>query len=424
MVTLGGLARALACAGALAIALVLPADRSTHGQELMRIAAVVNDEIVSIYDLGARIAIVIASSNLPDSPELRRQVAPQVLRSLVDERLQAQEAARLDVSVGDDEMGAAIRTLEERNNLPPGGLGNFIRSKRLDQSAVMEQIQAELLWSKIVTRRLAATVSVGEDEIDDALSRLEANRGLPEYRIAEIFLAVETPDVEREVAQTARGLVQQIRGGARFPAIARQFSQSATAAVGGDIGWVIQGQLPPELDSVIQSLERGNVSDPIRAFDGFYILWLVDRRTVLTADPLTTRVRLAQLVVEAGDTAGEDLSAFAARIGSGVRGCEALLAQAATLGSTLSGELGEVAMKDLPEPIRDAIGTLPVGQASAPLPFDQHVRLLMVCGRDEAETRLPDRDAVRNGIAGRRLEMLARRYLRDLRRAAFVEYRI
>ena len=59
--------------------LVLPLPPSARGQEIMRIAAVVNDDVISIYDLAARVSIVVASSKLRDSPDVRRQIAPQVL---------------------------------------------------------------------------------------------------------------------------------------------------------------------------------------------------------------------------------------------------------------------------------------------------------------------------------------------------------
>ena len=93
---------------AVALGLLAPPPHQARGQEIMRIAAVVNDDVVSIYDLAARIDIVVASSNLTDAPELRRQIAPQVLRRLVDEHLQIQEANRLDIAVGDKEIQFAI----------------------------------------------------------------------------------------------------------------------------------------------------------------------------------------------------------------------------------------------------------------------------------------------------------------------------
>ena len=404
-------------------AIVGPVERAS-GQEIIRIAAVVDDEVISVYDLAARIDIAIVASRLRDSPELRRQLAPQILRSLVDERLQVQEARRLGVTVDDEELASALRLVEERNGVPPGGLADFLAARGLDGSAVSDRVRAEILWSKLVGRRLSASISVGEDEIDEVVTRLEDNRGRPEYRVAEIFLAIESADRERAIRATAKRLHDQLADGASFGQIARQFSQSATAAVGGDIGWVVEGQLPSEIDAVLTSMEPQSISRPIRAFDGYYIISLIDRRTVLSADPLDDRVHLAQLVIAPdrieASRARDDLE----RLQDETDGCDALLARASQIGSDQSGDLGRVTMRDLPSDIRSVVGALPVGRASAPLPHEGGVRFLMVCERDGAGTARPDRDAIRRDIAGRRLEMLARRYLRDLRRAAFVDIRL
>jgi peptidyl-prolyl cis-trans isomerase SurA len=408
---------------ALIPALAGTGDRAS-GQELMRIAAVVNDEVISIYDLAARIDIAIVASRLRDSQELRRQVAPQVLRSLVDERLQVQEAKRLEVAVDQAELANALRLLEERNRIPTGGLEEFFQKQGLDGAVVLDQVRAEILWSKVVRRRLSASISVGEDEIDEAISRLESNRGRPEYRVSEIFLAVASADEEREVSETADRLYEQLAEGARFGQIARQFSQSATAAVGGDIGWVVGGQLPSELDVVLSQLAPKTVSRPIRAFDGYYIIALRDRRIVLSSDPLEATVKLVQLVVAPDKMEAVVSSGALDQLQSEVRGCEALLARAGEIGSELSGDLGEVAMRDLPADLGEVIAGLEVGRASAPISYEGGARVLMVCAREGGESAVPEREDIRRNIAGRRLEMLARRYLRDLRRAAFVDVRI
>ena len=300
-----------------------PSDRA-GAQETAGIAAVVNNEAISVSDLVARIDIAIAASRLRVSEELRRRLAPQVLRSLIDERLKVQEAERLGVTVSAAEMANARRNVEQRNGIAAGALEGFLSSQGLDVAAVMDQLRAEILWSKLVRGRLGAAVSVGEGEIDEALAQLEANRGRPEYRVAEIFLAVESSEREGEVRAAATSLYEQLAAGANFAQIASQFSQSATAAVGGDVGWVLEGDLPREIEAVLVQLQPGSVAAPVRSFDGYTIVMLLDRRTVLSGAP------------DAG----------------------------------------------------------------------------------------PDREAIRQEIGQRRLEMLARRYVRDLHRSAFINVRI
>src|SRR5438067_9829070 len=96
------------------------------------IAAVVNDDLISFYDLAARARMVLISSNIPDTPENRQRIAPQVLRSLIDEKLQLQEAKRQNVTVTEEEVKKGIEQLEKQNNMRPGQLDEFMKARGID----------------------------------------------------------------------------------------------------------------------------------------------------------------------------------------------------------------------------------------------------------------------------------------------------
>ena len=406
------------------VGLLLPPQSPAHSQDIMRIAAVVNDDVISIYDLAARISIVVASSSLRDAPELRRQIAPQVLRTLVDEYLQTQEATRLDIAVTERDVKYTIDRIEQGRGLGEGGFENFIRTNRLDRDALLGQIRAEIAWKKLISRRLNSAITVGEDEVDEALARLENSRGQPEFRVADIFLSIESTAQEPEIMKTAENLLTQLRQGAEFKGIARQFSQSATSAVGGDIGWVILGQLSAEIDAMLPTMAPGDISDVVRTFDGVHIVSLIDRRTVLTANPLDSRLHLAQLIVEDFGADSEPVLEQIRQLHEQSENCSDMLRLSADFTSSQSGDLGDLSLGDIPQDLRRAVQSLQTMQLSPPLPFGRGFRILMVCSRVDAEVELPTRETMRRDIGNRRLELQARRYLRDLRRAAFVEFRV
>ncbi|EWY39970.1 peptidylprolyl isomerase [Skermanella stibiiresistens SB22] len=251
-----------------------PPARSVEG-----IAAVVNDDIISTSDLTARLQLALVSSGLPSTAETRQRLTPQVLRGLVDERLQLQEATRSNISVGEKEIGDAFARVAEQNRMDRDQLEKMLASQGVPRSTLESQIRSTIAWGKLVQRRLRPSIEIGQDEIDAVLQRIQANAGKPEYLTAEIFLAVDTPDREDEIKRLADRLVEQIGQGASFPAVARQFSQSAGASNGGDLGWVQQGQLPDELDTVLRELRPGQASRPIRSLTGYHILLLRDQRT-------------------------------------------------------------------------------------------------------------------------------------------------
>ena len=121
----------------------------------MRIAAVVNDEVISVFDLVSRLRMVLLSSNIPDTPEARQKVEAQVLRSLVDEKLQLQEAKKQNVVATDDEINTALGQIEKQNNMQPGQLNEFLKSRGIDRSSLINQVTASIVWAKLVRRKAA-----------------------------------------------------------------------------------------------------------------------------------------------------------------------------------------------------------------------------------------------------------------------------
>src|SRR5215813_6655295 len=243
-----------------------------------RIAAVVNDEVISVADLQSRIKMVMLSSNFADSPETRQRIAAQVLRTIVDEKLQMQEAKRQNVTATEDEIKKGVSQIEKQNNMQSGQLDAVLKAHGIDRAALVDQLTASIVWAKLVRRLVAQSNVVSDEEIDDASKRIKESADEPQSRVAEIFLAVDNPAQEDEMRRLAEKLSEQMRSGARFSAVAQQFSQSATAAVGGDIGWIRPDQLAPEIGKAVAQLRPGQLSQPIRSGGGFYLLLVLERR--------------------------------------------------------------------------------------------------------------------------------------------------
>ena len=230
---------------------------SAFAQGGLRIAAIVNDEIISVHDLENRIALTLVTSNLENRPDVIQRLAPQMLRGLVDEKLKLQEARRLNIVVSQRDIDDALGRISRQINLPPDQIAGFLGQRGASMKSLIEQVEAEIAWIKTISRLEGSRVVIGEDEIDIELARISANSGQPEYRVAEIFLPVEDPAQEDQVKQLADRLLGELAAGASFPSLARNFSQAASAAVGGDLGWVRRGQLVSRLDDALPQLNPG-----------------------------------------------------------------------------------------------------------------------------------------------------------------------
>ncbi len=404
------------------IGVALGTSGQASAQEIQRIAAVVNDEVISVFDLAQRIRMVLLASNAQATAEEQRRIAPQVLRLLIDEQLRVQEAERQNVRLTSSEMSQAIEQIERNNNVPPGQFGAFVAQSGLAESAVRRQVEAQLTWEKFLARRVRSTIEIGDEEIDAVLNRIDESRGQEEYRLAEILLPIDDPAQAQEVRSLATNLFDRLREGATFSSVARQFSQSATAANGGEIGWIRRGQLGAELDAALDQLRPGEMTTPIVGPDGIRILMLIDLRTGVGGDPDQVEIALRQILLPLEEDAAvklEDASATLAQ----VDGCPAFAAAAAELGLPQPPDPTRIKIGDLNERLRNLAQHLPVGQISDPLETAAGTQLLMICDRDES-TGLPDREEIREMLARERVDMLSRRYIRDLRRAAIVDIRI
>jgi peptidyl-prolyl cis-trans isomerase SurA len=394
-----------------------------------RIAAVVNDEVISVADLQSRLRMVMLSSNLADSPETRQRIAGQVLRQIVDEKLQMQEAKRQNITATQEEINKALAQIAKQNNLQPDQLDQVIKAHGIERSALVDQLTASIVWSKLVRRLVSQTNVVSDEEIDYALKRAKETSNEPQSRVAEIFLAVDNPQQEEEVHRLAERLTEQMKQGARFSAVAQQFSQSATAAVGGDIGWVRPEQLSPELGKVVAQMRPGELSPPIRTPGGYYLILVLDRRSGRSGSAEDTLLHLVQVVFplppQAPEAARRTAIAEAQSAKAAATSCEELLKIGKEKGSAQLSSEGRLRADQVSPAMRTLVLGLEPGQASQPIVQKNGVGVIMMCEKPTSSTpTVPTREEINETLMRQRLDTLARRYMRDLRRTAFVDVRV
>jgi len=406
-----------------------------HAQQSLRIAVVVNDEMVSVLDLHSKTSLIIALSGLPNTAESRRRLTRQVLFSLIEDKLRLQEGKVAEITASKAEMDRGVAEFERQYKLGKGGLAEFLKRNGVERSVVDEQLEADIVWRKLVRARFRRSVHVSDEEVESIVAELERNRGKPEYLVSEVFLPAATEQAMIEAEKLAGRLIRQMQSGANFAAIARNFSQSSTAPAGGNLGWNSAGQLGAVVGPVTQRLQPGQISAPIRAEDGIYVVQLRKRRiageTAGTAAE-NTIVKLSQLhLALPPDISKADAQRTVERargLVSAANNCADLGVIGKKSGSPLSGELGTFRVGQLSPQMRSMVEKLPVSQPSNPVRFGDGVIVLMVCSKQvpQIKKRTPEeiRESVRDRLIAQRLSLAARRHMRDLRRASFIDVRL
>lgn len=400
----------------------------TIDPNVRKATAIVNGDIITDTDVEQRLNLVLLANSGRIGDEERQRLRLQVMRNLIDEKLQVQEASSHDVRVTDAEVEQAYARVAQNFRQAPQQFEAFLRSGGSSPQSIKQQIRGELAWSRLLRKRVEPFVNVGDEEVASVIEKMEQAKGKDEYRVGEIFLSA-TPETQAQVLGDATRIVQQIRQGASFVAYARQFSEASTAAVGGDLGWVRAEQLSPALSGVVPNLQRGTVSEPVVVPGGVAIIALIDKRQVLSADPLEAQLSLKQITIPVkAETTEAEARKLAAAIQSKTQamgGCGRADAVAAELGGTIVAN-DQLRIKDLPGPLQAIMQQLPVGGATPPFGSQaEGLRVLVLCGRDDAaaQARVPSFDEVYSQLNDERVNSAARRYLRDLRRDAIVDYR-
>lgn len=399
--------------------------QQADGGSLHTIERIVDDQPISSYDVEARLRMVLTTAGQPPSEESLQRIRAQVLQTLIDERIQLQEAESLGITVQDQEIQEAIATIEENNRMPEGALVSALTERGVDINTLISQIRATIAWRKVISQRVRGRVQISEEDIDAYLTDLR-QKGGTEYLLSEIFIAAPTPQDLSQARSLAQDLRQQVRNGTQFTALARQFSQAPTAAAGGDLGWIEAEQLDSRLTRALDTVPVGQVSAPVEVDDGYYLLALRDRREFGAEGQqqlfYDLRRYYAPFDPSASDAAKVAVLRRAERARSEIAGCSDIEPVAERYGAQ-GIDMGAMRLQDLPAPLRPYVEGLEVGGKTQALPLTDGILILMLCNKETRTLELPDREQVRETLLNRRLDLEARRYLRDLRQNAMIETR-
>ena len=310
--------------------------------------------------------------------------------------------------------------------MQPGAFSAMLNEQGIDPGTFYAQVEADVVWLRVVREVLARDISVSEEEVQAVIDRLIANQGKPEYLLGEIFLPIGLGSREADVLDLAQRLSEQARTGTPFPALAQQFSQSPTAAVGGDLGWITTGELEPELDRALVRMNPGEFSDPIRTVSGFTILALRDERATAEASPLMAAVTLSQVYLPTVGRAAlseQRIDQLSTALQTQVSSCEQMNNWATEIGGPGSGPVDLIRIGGLPEAVRDTVLDLPTGRVSPPIDVAGAKLFVMICEREE-DSGLPSPNQVYSRLENEKLDTISRQRLRDLRRQALIDVRL
>jgi peptidyl-prolyl cis-trans isomerase SurA len=407
----------------------LPENPQLFGSPLpsvVKATAIVNGEVITQTDIDQRLALLAIANNAPIPADQVERLRQQVLSNLIDETLQIQAARAEEIEISDSDVDKTVERVAGNVKQTPDQMAEYLKSRGSSIRSIRRQITGEIAWRRLQSKKIESGISVGDEEVQAVIDKLNASKGAEEFRVGEIFISANSANEEQAFANAERVYAALEQGGS-FVGYARQFSEASTAAVGGDLGWVRPEQLPDTLANIVRQMKPGMISRPIKIAGGYSIVAVQDTRKILTADPRNSVLSLKQITVlfPKGTTrqAAEPQIARFAQGAQNIGGCGG----ADRLAGELNGEVVEsdqVKVRDLPPALQEMILQMQIGQATRPFgSIEEGVRVLVLCGRDDVDPSMPSFDQVYAQINEERVNTRSRRYLRDLRRDAVIDYR-
>ncbi len=405
----------------IALCAVLPA----HAEDYT-IAAIVNDDIISMLDVEERVRFVMVTTGLSDTPETKKRLLPQIVRALIDERLQLQAARENGVKVNDKELGGAIADIEQQRGKPAGSLLAYLKEQGVNPETFTDQIESQIAWNKLISRRVGGRVAVSSEEIARELEQRKRQKSAREEALITGFvLPVGKPEDEQKVRALADKLETEIAGGASFDAVASQLT-SARGQLSN--AWVDLASLDPLIAKAIRAQTGPGVLAPVRTAAGYHLIRLSDKREVRNLEDAEVLFKVLKLSLDSSSTK-EDvdlLMSIARDVAKNPGKCQQrnIAGISSFEGLNIDIDYTRTSLSKLSPEILPLVKDLRLEQVSEPFATPKGLNLMMLCEKVVTQSAVQDKEKIRDDVLRQKVELEAMRYLRDLRREAFVEVKL
>jgi peptidyl-prolyl cis-trans isomerase SurA len=449
----------LAPGGLPAAELAFGPDQLSTGSGLDVIVAVVDDDVITQAELNDRTRLFeqrLRRTKAVPPPGVLEQ---QMLERLIMAKLQLRAAERSGIVVDDPTLNAELENLARRQNLSLGELRQQVERDGVSFAEFREEVRQEILFSRLRQRMIDSRIQISDQEVDNALAvaadasadpaRAPANGAdgaHVSYRVGQILIA--TPEnasaAQIEAARRqAEQVLEQVRRGGNFAALAARYSADPQARKGGELGWRTAAELPSLFAPVVPRLQPGQAGELIQSPSGFHIVKLLDvkGRPRSAAAPVSrpppaaaadlTQVRVRHILIKTGERVSDEearlrLQRLYERLQHGEDFAELARSHSNDARSSVKGgELGWIGVNDLGPEFGAIVNQLQPGQYSAPVKTSFGWDIVQVLERRQAPVGgQADRARVREALFRRRVEEEHLLWLRQLRDEAYVEIRL
>lgn len=265
------------------LAAAASSPRSAEAAIVERVVAVVGEQPILMTELRQRarpyLYKIYAQVPGPQQKVAEAEMYKELLQKLVDERVVAIAADKLNVTVTTKEVDDAIKLKAADLKVPVTELLGEAAKQGLSEADYREEVRRELLFGKMLETRVRSRVRVTEDDAREYFKKLQVQeRRQQNYRASMIALPLGGED-DKATRMLADKIVKQARTGTSFYLLAKQFSTDVTKASGGDLGVRTPTAFGKTVDEPVLRLDVGEVSEPLVSGNRLLIVKVTERPT-------------------------------------------------------------------------------------------------------------------------------------------------
>ena len=256
-----------------------------------RIVAVVNDEIITLYDLNETLKPYEENIQaLGYSPAKAREtlfkLRADLLNKLVDQKLTDQQIKKNNLTISTQELDRTIERVKENRSYTDEDLRAGLAEQGLTVEEYRENLKKQLLRGKLVNREVKSKIVITSAEIEKYYNEhIEKYAGETKYHLWNIFIRFSRM-TDESLKQIAFGkmetVLSQLKQGESFESLAAQAPDSPQSPQGTDLGLYRLDELSPQLRAVVKDMKAGGYSSIIETDSGYQIIYV---QKVLVADP-------------------------------------------------------------------------------------------------------------------------------------------
>lgn len=394
--------------------------------EIIGIVAIVNDEPITFMDLSNRMQLIIVSSNLPDNSETRKKLYGQILQSLINEKLQAQEAKKLSISITAQEVDNNIKFIEKNNNMEERTLIDTLYKNGVPKSALPSRILANIILEKLLQKVIQPKVIITDNEIENEYNNYLSNEGKYEYKLSEIIFNYTNLSKNTDIMLIAKQIRKKIIKENNFDVIAKRINENGTGKFKKDDNWRLKNNINTTAYDFIKDLKINGVSELLLLNTGISIVKIDNKRKIIIPDLSSTVEDISIIVFDLPINKNRTTSLLEEIRNKtiNIKSCNELSELAKTEANMQGRNIGKVSLKNLPKKFREAIQNREVNKPTTPIISEDGIYIIMVCERNaKLNQEFALKEVITANIKNRLTNILKERYLLDLNRKALIDIR-